>query len=94
MNKCLNNSDFSDVWSETGRRAFTDEEKSAIVQAVVVACKYGSSVQFTMKNGGLTFIPLDQNSFLGIGEFVNLETAEIVTLSKSGECDKFIVSTN
>lgn len=94
MNKFSNNPDNSDVWSVTGRRTFTAEEKSAVTHAVVVDCKNGYSVQFTMKNGGLTFIPLDHNSSLGRGEYVNLDTAEIVTLSKSGECDKFIVSTN
>lgn len=93
MNIFSNLQVYAGKWSETGRRAFTEEEKAAVIQAVVVASQYGSSVQFTMRNGGLTFIPLDQNSSLGIGELVDLESAEIVTLSKSGENDIFRVST-
>jgi hypothetical protein len=45
-----------------------------------------------MKNGGLTFIPLSQDSSLGIGEEVDLTKAKVLTLGKSGEADIFRVS--
>lgn len=82
---------YAGKWSVKSTRDFSEEEKAAIVQAVVVPSQYGYSVQFTMKSGGLTFIPLDQNSSLGEGEIVSLEEAKLVTLCKSGECDIYRV---
>ena len=79
-------------WEVTNERPFNQEEINAIVQAVVIASQYGNSVQFTMKDGGLTFIPLDQNSALGTGELVDLTKAKLVTLSRPGENDIYRVS--
>ena len=45
-----------------------------------------------MVGGGLTFIPLDQNSTLGVGEVVDLTKAKLLTLGKSGENDIYRVS--
>lgn len=45
-----------------------------------------------MVGGGLTYIPLDQNSTLGSGELVDLTKAKLVTLGKSGESDIYRVS--
>ena len=73
-------------------RGFTEEEIKAVVQAVVVPSQYGNSVQFTMAGGGLTFIPLDQNSTLGSGEIVDLTKAKLTTLEKSGEADIYRVT--
>lgn len=79
-------------WEVKNERPFNQEEINAIVQAVVIASQYGNSVQFTMKDGGLTFIPLDQNSALGTGELVDLTKAKLVTLSRPGENDIYRVS--
>lgn len=84
---------YAGKWEIKDSRNFTQDEINAVSQAVVVSSTYGSSVQFTMKSGGLTFIPLDQNSSLGVGELVDLSTAKLVTLSKSGEPDIFRVAT-
>ena len=78
---------YAGKWEVKSSRAFSQEEIDAVVQAVVVDSTYGLSVQFTMRNGGLTFIPLEQTSSLGTGELVDLSTAELVTLGKSGELD-------
>lgn len=83
---------YAGKWEVKSTRAFTKEEIDAVSHAVVVDSTYGSSVQFTMKNGGLTFIPLSQDSSLGIGEEVDLTKAKILTLGKSGEADIFRVS--
>lgn len=83
---------YAGKWSVKETRSFSDEEKAAIVQAVVVPSQYGASVQFTMQGGGLTYIPLDQNSQLAEGEIVDLNNAKLVTLSKSGEADIYRVS--
>lgn len=92
MNIFKNLQVYAGKWSVKETRSFTDEEKSAIVQAVVVPSQYGASVQFTMQGGGLTFIPLDQDSQLAEGELVDLNVAQLVTLSKSGEADIYRVS--
>lgn len=83
---------YAGKWEVKSSREFTEEEIKAVVQAVVVPSQHGNSVQFTMIGGGLTFIPLDQNSTLGIGEIVDLTKARLVTLCKSGESDIYRVS--
>ena len=83
---------YAGKWEIKSERQFSPEEIAAVSFAVVIDSTYGSSVQFTMKNGGLTFIPLSQDSSLGIGEEVDLTKAKILTLSKSGEADIFRIS--
>lgn len=91
MNIFANLRVYAGKWSVKESRAFSAEEKASIIQAVVVPSQYGNSVQFTMQGGGLTYIPLSQNSSLGVGEVVDLERAQVVTLSKSGEADIYRV---
>lgn len=79
-------------WQVRESRAFTKEEIACVEQAVVVPSQYGNSVQFTMKGGGLTYIPLDQNSSVGVGELIDLNTAVLTTLCKDGEADIFRVT--
>ena len=83
---------YAGKWEVKSIRDFTEEEIKAVVQAVVVPSQYGNSVQFTMAGGGLTFIPLDQNSNLGSGEIVDLTKAKLTTLEKSGEADIYRVT--
>lgn len=91
MNIFANLKVYAGKWSVEETRAFSAEEKAAVIQAVVVPSKYGNSVQFIMQGGGLTYIPLSENSNIGVGEVVDLEKAQIVTLSKSGEADIYRV---
>ena len=83
---------YAGKWEVKSTRDFTEEEIKTVVHAVVVPSQYGNSVQFTMAGGGLTFIPLDQNSALGAGETVDLTKAKLVTLGKAGENDIYRVS--
>ena len=83
---------YAGKWEVKSNRDFTEEEIKAVVHAVVVPSQYGNSVQFTMIGGGLTYIPLDQNSALGAGETVDLTKAKLVTLGKAGENDIYRVS--
>lgn len=78
---------YTGKWTEKSRRDFTSEEINAVDHAVVVASQYGNSVCFTMIGGGQTFIPLSQNSSLGVGEPVDVSKAKLVTLEKAGESD-------
>lgn len=92
MNIFANLRVYAGKWSVKGTRNFTPEEIAQVVQAVVVPSQYGDSVQFTMKGGGLTYIPLDQGSSCGVGEVIDLTKAKLTTLCKSGESDIYRVT--
>lgn len=82
---------YAGKWNETASRAFSVDEIAAIESATVVDSQYGQSVCFLMKTGGMTFIPLDQNSSKSTGDSVDLAAASLVTLSKQGEADIYRV---
>ena len=73
-------------------RNLSAEEIATIASAIVVPSQYGNSVQFTMVSGGLTYIPLDQNSNCATGEVIDLTKAKLTTLEKSGEADIYRVT--
>lgn len=78
---------YAGKWSVKASRNFTAEEIAAVDSAKVVASEYGNSVCFTLVSGGMSFIPLSQNSTKGIGEVVDLHQAKLLTLEKQGEAD-------
>lgn len=84
---------YAQKWEKVNERPFTADEKDAVSSAVVVASEFGNSVCFTMKGGGVTFIPMSSDSTKGIGENIDLDHASIVQLSKpgSGEADIYRV---
>ena len=82
---------YAGKWSEKEIRDFSTEEIAAITMAVVVPSQYGNSVQFIRKDGGMSFIPLDQNANAGVGEVIDLTKAKLVTLEKEGEADIYRV---
>lgn len=82
---------YAGKWNLKSSRAFSPEEMGAVSSAVVVASQYGNSVCFTMVDGGQTFIPLSQNSAKAVGDSIDLASAKLLTLEKSGEADIFRV---
>ena len=82
---------YAGKWSEKEARAFAPEEIAAVEKAEVVESQYGLSVCFMMKAGGQSYIPLDQNSSLGIGSIIDLSKAQLVTLQRPGEQDIYRV---
>ena len=82
---------YAGKWSEKEARAFAPEEIAAVEKAEVVESQYGFSVCFMMKAGGQSYIPLDQNSSLGIGSIIDLSKAQLVTLQRPGENDIYRV---
>lgn len=78
---------YASKWAKTASRPFNSEELNAVSNAVVVDSDYGKSVCFFMKSGGRTYLPLSTESSLVAGEEVDLSTAKLITLSKSGESD-------
>lgn len=82
---------YAGKWQVSNKRAFSDEEVNAVDTAKVVPSKYGLSVCFMMKSGGMTYIPLDQNSSLSEGDVINLKNAELITLHRDGDDDIYRV---
>ena len=82
---------YAEKWSVKNSRNFTQEEIDAVDHASVVGSNYGSSVCFFMKGGGQTFIPLSNNSSLGVGDNVDLTKASLLTLERKGETDIYRV---
>lgn len=78
---------YAGKWSVKSTRAFSTEEINAVSKAEVVPSQYGNSVCFFMKSGGQTYIPLSQDATAGVGDFIDLSQAELITLEKQGELD-------
>ena len=82
---------YAGKWNVKESRVFTSDEIAAVQSATVVDSQYGQSVCFLMVSGGQTYIPLDQNSSKATGDTIDLNKAELLTLSKQGEADIYRV---
>lgn len=78
-------------WRQTDKRRFSQEELNSVSYAIVVNSKYGKSVEFHMKLGGCTYIPLSYDSTIQEGDIIHLDKAYVLTLSKLGEKDVYRV---
>ena len=78
---------YAGKWDVVDSRSFNDEEKAMISNAEVVASEYGNSVCFFMKAGGLTYIPLSNQSSLTVGDTVDINKAKLLTLHRDGSDD-------
>ena len=78
---------YAGKWNVVDSRSFNDEEKAMISRAEVVASEYGNSVCFFMHAGGQTYIPLSNQSTLGIGDEVDINKAKLLTLHRDGSND-------
>ena len=87
MNLFSNLKVYGGKWSEESSRKFSQEELALVDKAQVVESEYGSSCCFFMKNGTTMYVPMSQDAKSGIGDMVDLSSAEIVTLEKQGEKD-------
>ena len=74
-------------WAEKASRKFTQDELALVTKAQVVASQYGYSCCFFMKNGTTMYVPMSTDANSGVGDIINLNEAEIVTLEKAGEKD-------
>ena len=83
---------YAGKWQVKDSKKFSQEEIDLVDHAEVVDSQYGQSVCFFMNTGGMTYIPLDQNSSKATGDTVDLSQASIITLSKQGEADIYRVS--
>lgn len=78
---------YASKWNVKSSRKFEAEEIAAVSKAEVVSSHYGNSVCFFLKGGGQSYIPLSNDSNLTVGDTVNLNSAELLTLEKDGESD-------
>lgn len=74
-------------WNVVNRRSFEPSEVAQVKSAEVVSSDYGKSVCFFMVGGGQTYIPLSNQSSLGVGDSVDLSKAKILTLHRDGNDD-------
>ena len=74
-------------WAEKASRKFTQDELALVTKAQVVEAQYGNSCCFFMANGTTMYVPMSTDSKSGVGDIINLNEAEIVTLEKAGEKD-------
>lgn len=72
-------------WEVVDTRKFSDEEKGMVTKAEVVDSEYGNSCCFHLKNGSRTFIPMSNDAKSQLGDIVNMNEAEVITLRKDGE---------
>lgn len=82
---------YAGKWAEKSHRDFTPEEIASVLEANVIESEYGNSVCFIMRTGGQTYIPVDQNSSLSLGDSVDLSKHQLVTLERAGEDDIYRV---
>ena len=83
---------YANKWSEKDRMNFTEEDKAEIIEAVVVDSQYGLSGRFTRKNGNVVYIPMAKECTLGSGESIDMDKAQVITLTKPGENDIYRIS--
>ena len=74
-------------WNVVNSREFTADECALVKSAEVVSSEYGESVCFFMVGGGQTYIPLSNQSTLGVGDSVDLTKAKVLTLHRDGSDD-------
>jgi len=74
-------------WNVVKTRDFAPEETALVKSAEVVSSDYGKSVCFFMVGGGQTYIPLSNQSTLGVGDSVDLSKAKVLTLHRDGSDD-------
>lgn len=78
---------YAGKWSVVSSRSFSNDEISAVKEAYVVDSQYGNSVCFVMVSGGQTYIPLSNNSSVGLGDSVDLSKAKLLELARPGEAN-------
>lgn len=76
---------FDPSWKVKEVRNFNEEEQAAIERAEVRPSEYGTSVCFHMKGGGMAFIPTSNNTEAAVGQVVDMEKSELMTLERDGK---------
>lgn len=83
---------YASKWTVKESRNFTQEEIDAVSSCSIVDSQFGRSVCFFMKGGGQSYIPLANDSTKSVGDVIDLSSAKLLTLERSGEADIYRVS--
>lgn len=76
---------YGESWNKVAERPFNESEIKAVRQATITSGEYGLSVCFLMQAGGQKYIPVSKMGHQpNDGEVVDLATAKLVTLERSG----------
>ncbi len=74
-------------WAVKSTSKMSPADIAVVDRAVVVDSQFGKSVCFYLKAGGQAYFPVAQDSELSVGQTVDLNAVEVLTLEKSGEKD-------
>ena len=74
-------------WAVKSTSKISPADIAAVDRAVVVDSQFGKSVCFYLKAGGQAYYPVALDSELSVGQTVDLNAVEVLTLEKSGEKD-------
>ena len=78
---------YAGKWELKSVTKFTQEKVDLVDHVKVVESNYGSSACFFMKSGGTMYIPMSSDCVSQVGDTLNIEELEILTLCKQGEDD-------
>lgn len=78
---------YAQTWAETARAKFDKSDITEVEKAEVVTSEFGLSACFFMKSGGRKYMPLSRDVEANEGDTINLENAEVITLSREGDAD-------
>lgn len=78
---------YASKWQEKEVRPFNAEEIAAVSRNEIIASQYGNSVCFYMIDGSQCYIPCDRDCTKGVGESIDMATAQLKVLHKDGEDD-------
>ena len=77
---------YAGKWSVVSRTNMSKDELDMVKKVLIVNSDYGLSACF-FTNRGQQYIPVSNESTLSEGDRVDLDSIEILTLSKEGESD-------
>lgn len=78
---------YAQKWTVKSVDAISEEDAAMFLTTRVVPSEYGLSMEFTMRNGGLIFIPVDTESVTTVGSTYTCDQLEVVTLQRLGDED-------
>lgn len=78
---------YSGSWNVKSVNKMSQSDVAQISRAEVVPSEFGLSVMFLLKAGGKVYYPVSNDCNAVVGQSVNPETCEVVTLERAGDKD-------
>lgn len=83
---------YAQKWEETARSTFSKADRAKVEKCTVVESDYGLSACFHLVGGGVQYMPLSKDVDLEVGDTIDMEEAEVITLSRPGDNDIYRLS--